>query len=122
MLRLVEHRHAVAHVLECDAEFLLALAYLIEQARVLHCNHRLRGKVFQQGDLLLGEWTHLAASRGDHSENPIVATQRNAQQSAGGFKFYGALRDRVVSLRKIAYVAETTTLNQWSCCWIIGSR
>ena len=57
----VEHRHAVAHVLEGDAEFLLALADFVQQPRILHRDHRLRGEVLQQGDLLVGERPHLLA-------------------------------------------------------------
>ena len=55
MLRFVEHRHAVAHVLEGDAEFFLALADFIQQPCVLHRDDRLGSEVFQQGDLPLGE-------------------------------------------------------------------
>src|SRR5205085_8488686 len=39
--------------------FLGALAQLVEQPSVLHRDDRLRGKVLQQGDLLVGEWAHL---------------------------------------------------------------
>ncbi len=122
MLGFVEHRDTVTHVLECDAQFFLTLADFVQQPRVLHRDHSLRREILEQSDLLLGEWAYFAASRGDHSEKRIVATQRNAQQSAGGCKFHGALRDRVVSFREIAYLAETTSLNQWSCCRVIGSR
>jgi hypothetical protein len=51
VLGFVEHRYAVTHVLECDTEFLLALADFIQQPRVLHCDDRLCGKVLQQGNL-----------------------------------------------------------------------
>ena len=47
VLGFVEHRHAVAHVLERDAEFFLALPDFVQQPRVLHRDHRLRGEVLQ---------------------------------------------------------------------------
>ena len=53
MLRFVEHRHAVAHVLERDMEFLLTLADFVEQPRILHCDDRLGGEVLQQHDLFV---------------------------------------------------------------------
>ena len=55
MLRFVEHGHAVAHVLEGDAEFLLALADFVQQPSVLHGDNRLSGEVLQQRDFLIGE-------------------------------------------------------------------
>ena len=64
----VEHRHAVAHVLERDAKFFLALAYFVQQARVLHRDHRLGGEVFQQRDLLVGERTHFQTIDRDVAE------------------------------------------------------
>ena len=59
----VEHRDAVAHVVEGDAQFGLTLADLVEQPRVLHRDDRLRREVFEQRDLLVGERPHLSASR-----------------------------------------------------------
>jgi hypothetical protein len=56
MLRFVEHRHAVAHVLERDAEFLLTLPDFIQQPRILHRDHRLGGEAFEERDLSLAEW------------------------------------------------------------------
>ena len=61
MRRFVEHGDAVAHVLEGDAEFLLALADFVQQPRVLHRDHRLGGEVLQQRDLLVGERPHFLA-------------------------------------------------------------
>ena len=55
MLRFVEHGDTVAHVLERDAEFLLALTDFIQQPRILHRDHRLGGEVLQQRDFLVGE-------------------------------------------------------------------
>src|SRR5215469_1906178 len=39
------------------------LARLGQQARVLHCDHRLRREILQQCDLFFGEWPDLKASR-----------------------------------------------------------
>jgi hypothetical protein len=47
----VEHGNAVAHVLEGDAEFFLALLDFVEQSCILHRNYCLHGKAFQQSDL-----------------------------------------------------------------------
>ena len=53
MLRFVEHGDAIAHVLERDAEFFLALPNFVKQPGVLHRNDRLRGEVLQQRDLFV---------------------------------------------------------------------
>ena len=59
--RFVEHGDTVAHVLERDAQFFLALADFVEQPRVLHRDHRLGGEVLQQRDLFVGERPDLLA-------------------------------------------------------------
>ena len=63
MLRFVEHGDAVAHVLERDAKFLLALADFIQQPRVLHRDHRLGSEVLQQRDLLVARTHGLLGDR-----------------------------------------------------------
>ena len=68
----VEHRHTVAHIVEGDAQLGLALADLVEQPRIVHRDHRLRGEVFEQRDLFFGKWPHLAARAGDHAEQRVV--------------------------------------------------
>ena len=40
----VEHGHAVAHVVEGDAQLGLAVAQLLEQAGILDGDHRLLGE------------------------------------------------------------------------------
>ena len=81
--RFVEHGDAIAHVLEGDAQFLLALADFVEQPRVLHRDHRLGGEVLQQRDLLVGEWR---APPGDRLTNDpddcSSLTQRHAKRCA----------------------------------------
>ena len=48
MLCCFEHGDAVAHILECDADFLLTLADLsLQQPRVFHRDNRLSGKALQ---------------------------------------------------------------------------
>ena len=74
----VEHRNAVAHVVEGDAQFGLVLADLVEEAGVVHRDHRLRRKVFEQRDLFFRKCPHLAARAGDHAEQRVVAAQRHA--------------------------------------------
>src|SRR5438093_1236978 len=90
MLCFVEHRDTVAHVLERDAEFLLALADFIQEPRVLHGDHCLRSEILQQGYLLLGEGAHEfnlsvgerldpLARKNDDPDHRTLAQQRNAE-------------------------------------------
>jgi hypothetical protein len=44
------------------------LALLVQQPRVLHCDHGLRREVLQQGDLFLHEWPNLPETTGNHPE------------------------------------------------------
>ena len=60
----IEHRDAVAHVVEGDAQLGLALADLAEQPRILHRDDRLRREILQQRDLLVGEGPDLLAIDG----------------------------------------------------------
>ena len=53
-----------------------------DQPRVLHRDHRLRGEVLQQRDLLVGERTHLLAVRGDEAEHDAVLAQRHHEKGA----------------------------------------
>ena len=59
MLRFVEHRDAVAHVLERDTEFFLALSKFIQQPPILHRDDRLGGEVLQQCHLAVAEHDEL---------------------------------------------------------------
>jgi hypothetical protein len=43
----IEHSDTVAHVVERDAQFCLALADLVQQPCVVHCDHGLRGETLQ---------------------------------------------------------------------------
>ena len=70
--RFVEHRDAVAHVVERDAEFVLALADFVQQPRVLHRDHRLGREILQQRDLLVRERAHLVTAGDNHAEERVV--------------------------------------------------
>ena len=48
----VEHRDAVAHIVEGDAQFRLTLADLVEQPGIVHRDDRLRREALQHRDLL----------------------------------------------------------------------
>ena len=52
---LVEHRHAIGHIVEGDTQFCLTLADFVQQSRILYRDHRLGGEVLQQRDLLVRE-------------------------------------------------------------------
>ena len=56
MLRFIEHGDAVAHVLERDAKFFLALPDLLQQPRILHRDHCLVSETSKQHDLSIAEW------------------------------------------------------------------
>ena len=77
--RFVEHSYAVAHVLERDAEFFLALAYFIQQPRVLHRDHRLGGEVLQQCYLFLRERADFSAPSLMNPRSAAVLAQRHQQ-------------------------------------------
>src|SRR5262245_33986419 len=52
------------------------LSQLVEQTRVLDCNHRLRGEVLHQFNLLVGERPHLLPVDGDRAEQHILLEHR----------------------------------------------
>ena len=125
----VEHRREIAGRGVNDLQhlggrglLLQRLPLLVDQPRVLHRDHRLRREILQESDLFLGEWTYLGSSGGNHAEQRFVSTQRNAQQRAGGVGFHRPACDRVIGLRQIANMAETTALNQWPCRRVVGGR
>src|SRR5258708_34970335 len=67
----VEHRSEVAGRAVDDLQYLggrglliQGLAGLGDQPRVLHRDHRLRGEVLQQRDLLFREWPYFLTSEG----------------------------------------------------------
>jgi hypothetical protein len=67
----VEHRGEVAGRGVDDLQYLSGrglllqrLARLVDQPRIFHPNHRLRGKIFEQCDLLVAERQDLEATGG----------------------------------------------------------
>src|SRR5262249_9159506 len=74
---LVEHDHAVAHIVEGDAQFRLALADLVEQASILHRDHCLCGRILRQRDLIVREWPDFPAT-------DRVPTRATGAAEAGG--------------------------------------
>ena len=74
----IEHHHAVAHVLESDAEFLLPPRQLAQQTRVLHSDDGLVGKGFDQFDLPRREGTRREALQNEDPNQVALATQKHA--------------------------------------------
>ena len=54
----------------------------VEQPRVLHRDHRLRGEILQQRDLLVGEWPNLLAEDGDGTEQVSILAERDNELTA----------------------------------------
>jgi hypothetical protein len=79
----VKHRHPVDHVVKGDPQFLLTLADLVHQPCIFHRDHRLRRKVLQERDLLVGKWPHFVAERGNGAEQNVVFAQRNQKEDPG---------------------------------------
>jgi hypothetical protein len=57
------------------------LARLGQEPRILHCDHRLCGEVFEQGDLLLGEGPYFLARYVDRAEESLIFAQ--AEEESG---------------------------------------
>ena len=86
----VEHRGKVAGRRVNDAEhlgrrglLLQGFARLGDQSRVLHRNDRLRRKILQQRDLLVGERANLLSIKNDKPENVAVPAERRHERRAG---------------------------------------
>jgi len=56
----------------------------------VHRDHRLRGEILQQRDLVVGKRSHLGAGRRKHPEKLIIASQRHAWQCAAADRIEGA--------------------------------
>ena len=69
---LVEHRHPIGHVVEGDAQLLLALANFVQQPRVLHRDHRLGREILEQGDLFAAERADFLAIHTKHAKQGLV--------------------------------------------------
>jgi len=86
----VEHRGKIAWRRIDDLQYfggrgllLQCLARFGQQPRILHRDHRLRRKVLQQRDLLVGEGVHLLTENDDGAEQGAVLTQRHRDECAG---------------------------------------
>src|SRR6516165_7700988 len=85
----VKHRRQVARRGIDDTQHLSSrglllqrLAGFADQPRVLHCDDRLRRKVLQQCDLLLGKGADFTAVNSQYAEQHFVATERNVQHAS----------------------------------------
>src|SRR6478672_3699911 len=94
MARLVKQGHAVAHVLEGDTEFLLALTEFIQQSGVLHGDHRLCSKVLQESDLLLREWADFLSVNVEDAEKGVVFPKSDTEESVKTADLYECLTHR----------------------------
>jgi hypothetical protein len=95
ILRFVEHGDAVAHILEGDAEFLLASPKFFQEPRIFHRNHRLRGEVLQECNLLVCERASLLAVDDEVPEKRFILAQRHCEQGAGIAQFDQTAAHRV---------------------------
>jgi hypothetical protein len=82
MVVAVEHRHPVAHIVEGDAQLGLALADLVEQPGIVHRDHRLRRKILQQRNLLVGKRPHLATADHERSDWSAILDQGDPYEAA----------------------------------------
>ena len=58
------------------------MSQLIEQPGVLDGDHGLGREVFDQLDLLVGEWPHLLAIDGDHTNKLVIPQHRHTKYSS----------------------------------------
>src|SRR3954447_1104832 len=65
-------------VFECLLQVVHAFAQFAEQARVLHCDDRLRRKILQQSDLLVCEWADFLAKYRYCAKQAIFFLQRHS--------------------------------------------
>ena len=77
-----EHRNAIAHIVEGDAQLGLAIAQLLEQSRILNRDHRLIGKTGRELDLFVGERLDARACNDEYADERVLTQQRNAQHGS----------------------------------------
>ena len=63
------------------------LARFGQQPRILHRDHRLRGKALQQRDLLVREWPNFLTVNRDRANKASFLAQRHARDSTSMPKF-----------------------------------
>src|SRR5215469_1691394 len=113
----VKHRGEIAGRRIDDAEHLGGRGLLFEslagfgnEPRILYRYDRLRCKVLQQSDLLVGEWPNLAAIGGDHTKKGVVSAQRDEHRAAHPLKLYYRLTYRIVDLCPIRDLQKPGTV------------
>ncbi len=84
-----------------------------KQPGIVHRDHRLRGEILQQRDLLVGERPHLARGAATIWPSSVSSLRSGTHSSrAHPAKFDDGPRDRIVDLRQIGNVDEPLTLEQ----------
>jgi hypothetical protein len=63
-------------------QILRALPQFAEEARILHRDHRLRRKVLQQRDLLIGKWADFLTKGGNGAEHGTILEQWHGNNRA----------------------------------------
>jgi hypothetical protein len=87
VLRFIEHRHAIAHFLEGDTQLILPLPDFVQQSRVLHRDHRLRGEALQQGDLLIGKNPNFLSIDRKEANNLVIFEKWHIEHRSSATKF-----------------------------------
>ena len=75
----LQHLAGRGLLLQRFGEIVGALAQFVEQTCVLDGDHRLRGEILHQLDLLVGEGTHLLAVDNESADQLVVLEHRHAQ-------------------------------------------
>ena len=115
------------HVADCGLIFQRflqipgALPQFAKQPRVLHRDHRLRGEILHQRDLLVGERPDFRARGGDHAEQHIVLAQRHIKTRTHTLEFERRPDHRMVDLRQVGKVNEAGAVDQRSGDRIVGA-
>ena len=74
------------------------MADLVQQPRIVHCDHRLRREILQQRDLFIGELPDLAAAGADKAEQRLFLAQRDVKNAAHAGSCDEVVRPRHVDL------------------------
>src|SRR5207245_1705383 len=72
-----------------------AVAQLVEEPRILHGDHRLRGEILQQRDLLVAKWPDFLPTRRYVAEQVVVPAQRHHQQGTHATQLDSRPRHRI---------------------------
>ncbi len=83
----LEHLAGRGLLLQRLGEIVGALAQFVEQPRVLDRDHRLRGEILHQLDLLASEGTHLLAVDNESTDQLVVLEHRHAQGRSRSTQF-----------------------------------